>query len=72
MIMNITHNRIPPQDDRKLSCGSILLQPLIWARRIHARRQLMRVLGHPDYLLKDVGISRDAMFRESMKWFWQK
>ncbi len=44
--------------------------PLAWVRRIRDRRQLMRLLEQPEYLLKDVGLQRDAIVREAIKRFW--
>ena len=44
--------------------------PFTWAKRVHNRRQLMRLLGQPEYLIHDVGLQRDAIVREAIKRFW--
>jgi uncharacterized protein YjiS (DUF1127 family) len=50
--------------------GWALLLPLIWARRIRQRRELMGLLGQPDRLIADVGLQRDVITREALKPFW--
>jgi uncharacterized protein YjiS (DUF1127 family) len=40
-------------------------------RRFFERRELNRVLGFPDYLLKDVGIQRHDIQREALKPLWR-
>ncbi len=50
--------------------GGLALFPLTWLRRIRDRRQLMRLMEQPEYLLKDVGLQRDEIVRESIKRFW--
>jgi len=40
------------------------------ARRIKHRREMNRLLGMPDYLLKDVGIQRHEIQREAVKPLW--
>jgi len=42
------------------------------ARRIHQRREMNRLLGMPDYLLKDVGIQRSDIQREAVKPIWHE
>jgi len=44
----------------------------IWAARAQQRRALHKLADNSDYLLKDIGISRDDALREAAKWFWQK
>lgn len=50
--------------------AGLALLPLTWLRRIRDRRQLMRLMEQPEYLLKDVGLQRDEIVRESIKRFW--
>ena len=50
---------------------SLATMPLTIVRRVRARRELMRLLSQPEYLLKDVGLQRDAITREGMKPFWR-
>ena len=40
------------------------------ARRIRQRREMNRLLGMPDYLLKDVGVQRHEIQREALKPLW--
>ena len=40
------------------------------ARRIRNRREMNRLLGMPDYLLKDVGVQRHDIQREAVKPLW--
>jgi uncharacterized protein YjiS (DUF1127 family) len=35
--------------------------------RLKARRELNRLAGYPDYLLKDIGLQRSDIQRESLK-----
>ena len=46
--------------------------PLTWLKRHRQRRELSRVMGFPDYLLKDIGIQRDEIVREAIKPFWHQ
>jgi uncharacterized protein YjiS (DUF1127 family) len=50
--------------------ATVVTMPFTWAKRIRNRRQLMRLLGQPDYLIQDVGLQRDAIVREAIKRFW--
>lgn len=38
-----------------------LLSPGKWLHRIRARRELIRLLELPDYLLKDIGLQREEI-----------
>jgi uncharacterized protein YjiS (DUF1127 family) len=38
-----------------------LLSPGKWLNRIRARRELIRLLELPDYLLKDIGLQREEI-----------
>jgi uncharacterized protein YjiS (DUF1127 family) len=40
------------------------------ARRIKHRREMNRLLGMPDYLLKDVGVQRHEIQREAVRPLW--
>jgi uncharacterized protein YjiS (DUF1127 family) len=44
--------------------------PWAWLQRARRRRELMGLLGQPDYLLKDVGLDRSQITREGLKPFW--
>ena len=46
------------------------LMLLTWLRRVRDRRELMRLMEQPDYLMKDVGLQRDEIVREAIKRFW--
>ena len=39
-------------------------------QRFQERRELNRLLSYPDYLLKDIGLQRNDMQRESLKPLW--
>lgn len=41
------------------------------ARRIRERREVNRMLGFPDYLLKDIGLRRDEMQRKALDPLWR-
>jgi uncharacterized protein YjiS (DUF1127 family) len=43
---------------------------LLWLRRFRARRQLIDLQGQSDHILKDVGLQRSDIQRETLKWFW--
>jgi uncharacterized protein YjiS (DUF1127 family) len=71
MFMIITHNLPARRLSRSLTfLTAAAFIPVTLMRRIRARRELMRLLSQPDYLLKDVGLQRDAITREGMKRFW--
>ena len=40
------------------------------ARQIKHRREMNRLLGMPDYLLKDVGVQRHDIQREAVRPLW--
>ncbi len=70
-VMTITHT----SRTQKVSSIAALIAiavtlPFTWAKRVHNRRQLMRLLGQPEYLIQDVGLQRDAIVREAIKRFW--
>ena len=39
--------------------------------RFKERRELNRLLGYPDYLLKDIGLQRNDMQRKSLQALWR-
>ena len=43
----------------------------IWIDRSHQRRQLGELAELNDYLLKDIGVSREEALREAAKPFWR-
>jgi uncharacterized protein YjiS (DUF1127 family) len=50
---------------------SALVKPLVWLARRRQRRELMGVLGLPDYVLKDIGLQRHEITQEAFKPFWR-
>jgi len=42
------------------------------AQRIRHRREMNRLLGMPDYLLKDVGVQRHDIQRQAVKSLWHE
>jgi uncharacterized protein YjiS (DUF1127 family) len=40
------------------------------ARRFRHRREMNRLLGMPDYILKDVGVQRSDIQREAVRPLW--
>ncbi|MBL8906200.1 MAG: hypothetical protein JNM20_05940 [Rhizobiales bacterium] len=40
------------------------------ARRFRHRREMNRLLGMPDYILKDVGVQRHEIQREAVRPLW--
>lgn len=52
------------------SLSRVAALPFLWAQRLQERRELRGLLGAPDYLIKDVGLQRDQIARESVKPFW--
>ena len=47
----------------------IAAQPPLWAERDRGRRHLREM---SDYMLRDLGLSRADVERESSKWFWRE
>lgn len=43
-----------------------------WAERAQRRNELRELLDVPEYLLKDMGITREEIYREYRKPFWRK
>jgi uncharacterized protein YjiS (DUF1127 family) len=67
----ITHTSAPTKLIKLASSlGALLLLPLTWMKRIRNRRELMRLMEQPEYLMKDVGLQRDEIVREAIKRFW--
>lgn len=48
---------------------SLLRYPLAWSERMRQRRALLAL---DDWMLKDIGLSRADVLRESGKPFWQE
>ncbi|MFO0991085.1 MAG: DUF1127 domain-containing protein [Hyphomicrobiales bacterium] len=52
----------------------LIAAPLLFvngvARRFRHRREMNRLLGMPDYLLKDVGVQRHDIQREAVRPLW--
>ena len=44
--------------------------PVTWARRIQQRRELNVLLSQPEHMLRDIGLERGTVTRESLKHFW--
>ena len=44
----------------------------LWMARSRQRRHLAELAEWDDYLLKDIGVSRDAALREEAKPFWRR
>ena len=53
------------------SAGSWLRTLGIWLDRSRQRKQLGELAELNDYLLKDIGVSREEAMREAEKPFWQ-
>jgi uncharacterized protein YjiS (DUF1127 family) len=71
MTMSTTHEYAARQTGQLNAAFAVVTGlPITWMRRIRARRELMRLLGQPDYLLKDIGLQRDVIAREGLKRFW--
>lgn len=51
--------------------GEALLTPLFWAGRSRQRRQLGELAELDNYLLEDIGVSREEALREAAKPFWR-
>lgn len=71
MTMSTTHEYDARQTGQlNAAFAAVTGLPITWMRRIRARRELRRLLGQPDYLLKDIGLQRDVIAREGLKRFW--
>ncbi len=66
-IHTLTYKPLPTVFKRAIVALSV---PHEWVRRIRTRRQLITLDGQSDRLLKDVGLQRSDIQRETMKWFW--
>ena len=53
------------------SVGGWLRTLAVWIDRSHQRRQLGELAELNDYLLKDIGVSREEALREAEKPFWR-
>jgi uncharacterized protein YjiS (DUF1127 family) len=54
----------------RAAAAMVALAPMVWVQRMRKRRELMGLLGQPDYLLKDVGLQRSDITQEGLKRFW--
>ena len=64
--------RIPFQQFfSSISAGGWLRTLEVWIDRSHQRRQLGELAELNNYLLKDIGVSREEAIREAEKPFWQ-
>jgi uncharacterized protein YjiS (DUF1127 family) len=60
-------------DRRSRPLYSWLLGTLrVWSQRNRQRHTLRLLVERDDYLLKDIGLSRDDALREANKPFWQR
>jgi uncharacterized protein YjiS (DUF1127 family) len=48
-----------------------LRTPLLWIARSRQRRRLGELADLNDYLLRDIGVSREEALREAAKPFWR-
>lgn len=44
---------------------------IVWSERARRRHELRQVLDMPEHLLRDMGITREEVYREYRKPFWQ-
>jgi uncharacterized protein YjiS (DUF1127 family) len=57
----------------KRALGSRIGSALKWMAIRHERNQMRRELMEmPDHLLRDIGVSREDLYRELRKPFWQQ
>jgi uncharacterized protein YjiS (DUF1127 family) len=59
------------QSVSSISAGGWLRTLEVWIDRSHQRRQLGELAELNDYLLKDIGVSREQAMREAAKPFWR-
>ena len=64
--MTITHARRAASQPRFASFLAIL------GERLRRRREFRLLLDQPDYILKDIGVSRKDILREVLKPLWRK
>ncbi len=69
-------NRHPHGHSQVSEIAAFLGQPVALAvrvvRRVRERRELNRILGFPDYLLKDIGVQRNDMQRKALDPLWRE
>jgi uncharacterized protein YjiS (DUF1127 family) len=53
-------------------CSRLLGTLRVWSQRNRQRHTLRLLVERDDYLLKDIGLSRDDALREANKPFWQR
>jgi uncharacterized protein YjiS (DUF1127 family) len=67
------HGLIAPRTASRTAIPIALLgKVLTWIERRRQRRELMGLLGMPDYMLKDIGLQRHQIAREMVKPFWRQ
>jgi uncharacterized protein YjiS (DUF1127 family) len=59
------------QSDSSSSTGGWLRTLEVWIDRSYQRRQLGELAELSDYLLRDIGVSREEAMREAAKPFWR-
>jgi len=67
---NASHAAVNVKPNLTAILASAVLLPVTWAKRVRDRRQLLQLLGQSDLMIKDIGIARADIARESMKPFW--
>jgi uncharacterized protein YjiS (DUF1127 family) len=74
--IGVVHPGYAAMPRRRQSVPAVRLSDLAAILRLwHSRNRQRRALGElagDDYLLKDIGVSREAALREAAKPFWQK
>src|SRR3954451_8100692 len=60
-----------PQFYSSSRAGEWLYTPLFWIERSRQRRQLGELAELDNYLLKDIGLSKEDALREAAKPFWR-
>lgn len=65
-----THNSNVCQAPKLKVKVSVVAIPLLWFRRFRSRRHLIDLQGQSEHILKDVGLQRGDIQRETLKWFW--
>lgn len=59
------------QPSSSTSIGAWLCTPLFWNERSRQRKRLGELADLNNYLLRDIGVSKDEALRESAKPFWR-
>ncbi len=64
--MTITHTRRTSTPSRTGSFVAAL------GERLNRRREFRALLDQPDYILRDIGVSREDIVREALKPLWRE